>query len=461
MAGIGFVLRKLYRKDNLSGLLGACMHSVFASTGPWIFTVLALAIIGLISNHLVENSILMDFRSILIYNFSFSLVLSGPIFMICTRYLADSIHRRDVSTAIGMLFGGLSLLLLVSFCVASAFYFLYANLTPFVAVCAVINFVLVSSVWFFSIFVSALKNYKIITNAFFIGMLVAVLAITQLAGIYGVAGMLNGFSIGLCVIIGILAANIFAEYPYKPVKPLAFIPYFTKYPKVALSGLIYNMAIWSDKWIMWFAPEATKLEIGLRVYSDYDSAMFMAYLTTVPVMAIFLFNTETHFFERYLKFYRNIEQKVSLSEIQKSHRDIILSIFRNAGYLLVTQIVITSICILMAPKIIGLLNWNYMQVGILRYGLAGALFQVLTLFIIIIMSYFDNWKATLQIQLLFLVTNTALTAASLYSGFEYYGYGYFLSSFITFIVSVVIASVYVSKLPYHTFITRNSSIYIN
>ncbi len=46
MAGIGFVLRKLYYRDNLTSLLRACAHSAFASTGPWLFTVLSLAVIS-------------------------------------------------------------------------------------------------------------------------------------------------------------------------------------------------------------------------------------------------------------------------------------------------------------------------------------------------------------------------------------------------------------------------------
>src|SRR6201996_1753088 len=103
MAGIGFVLRRLYQKNNLSGLAGACLHSAFASAGPWLFTVLALTLTAALGKALVGNDVLFDFRVILIYNFSFSLVISGPIFMIVTRYLSDSLYRRDVTGAPGML----------------------------------------------------------------------------------------------------------------------------------------------------------------------------------------------------------------------------------------------------------------------------------------------------------------------------------------------------------------------
>jgi len=459
MAGIGFVLRKLYRQDNLSGLARACFHSAIASTGPWLFTVLALASIAAISKNLVEIETLFNFRVILIYNFSFSLVLSGPVFLIATRYLADSIYRRDVSGAPGMLLGTLILLWGVELLIICPFYFLYAKLPPAMALSATVNFLLLSAVWLISIFISALKNYRLITWAFFLGMVISVLACIALAKPYGAVGMLNGFSMGLAVIIALLTANVLAEYPYPVIQPFSFIGYFRKYWEIALSGLIYNMAIWVDKWIMWFAPEATHMQSGLVIYPLYDSAMFMAYMTTIPAMAMFLFNSETHFFEHYMRFYRDIEQKVSFARIQKNHQAIMQSIFGSAGYFFLLQGSIALLGLLMVPQIIALMHADYLQIGILRYGLVGAFFQVLTLFLLILLSHFDSRRSSLCIQSVFLVTNALFTWISLHAGFQYYGYGYFLSSFVTFILAAVVMTKYVARLPYHTFITTNVSTY--
>jgi polysaccharide biosynthesis protein PelG len=458
MAGIGFVLRKLYRQDNLSGLLGACLHSAFASTGPWLFTVLALGSIGAISKNLVDTEVLFNFRVILIYNFSFSLVLSGPVFMVTTRYLADCIYRRDVSNAPGMLVGALVLLWVSGAIAAAAFYFLYAQLPPLLALSAIINFLLLSTVWQVSIFISALKNYQLITRTFLFGMGIAVIACTAMAQPYGIVGMLNGFSIGIAFIIALLMGNVLAEYPYPITRPFAFVRYFSKYWEIALSGLVFAMAGWVDKWIMWFAPEAAWMANGLITYPHYDSAMFIAYLTTVPSMAMFLFSTETHFFENYVRYFRDIEYKASFAKIQKNHQLLIRSIFGSAGNFFLLQGSIACLAILMAPEIISYLKGTYMQIGILRYGLLGAFFHVLTLFLLVLLSYFDCRKASLFIQLVFLFTNALFTWGSLQAGFQYYGYGYFISSFITFLLAAVIMTRYVARLPYHTFVTSNASI---
>jgi len=460
MAGIGFVLRKLYKQDNLSGLFRASVHSAFAATGPWIFTVVALGILTLIGRNIVSAAVLFDFRIILIYNFSFSLVISGPVFMIATRYLADSIHKRDVTSAPGMLIGALILLWGIDIVIAGSFYFLYANLPFAMAISAVINFLLLSAVWLIGIFISALKNYQLITRAFIYGMLVAVASCLGLARHYGAVGMLNGFSVGASVIIALLAANVLAEYPSPVEQPFAFIGYFRKYWEIALSGLVYNMAVWIDKWIMWFAPEAIKTGSGLVVYPAYDSAMFIAYLTMVPAMAMFIFNAETHFFERYMKFYREIEGRVNFTRIQKNHQAIIRSIFGSAGYFFLLQGAITLICVIMAPEIIDFIRGNYMQVGILRYGLFGALFNVMALFLLILLSYFDCRRTNLSIQLVFLLSNALFTIISMRAGFQYYGYGYFIASLITFILAAIAVTKHMMRLPYHTFITNNASIRI-
>ncbi len=458
MAGIGFVLRRLYRQDNLSGLISAGLNSAFASTGPWLFTVLALGAIAKIGHQMVGIDVLFDFRVILIYNFSFSLVMSGAIFMVATRYLSDCIYRRDVSNAIGMLFGTLILLWALDLIVVVPFYLFAVDLEPKFAVSAIVNFLLLSAVWLVSIFISALKNYRLITRAFLLGMCVATIFSLVLARRYGAFGMLNGFSMGILVIITILIGNVFAEYPYPIKKPFAFLSGFRTYWDLALGGFIYNLAIWADKWIMWSAPEAIKMQSGLIIYPYYDATMFLAYLTTVPAMAIFLFNVETHFFERYVRYYRDIEQKASFDRIQKNHKSILRSISSSAGNLFFFQASLAFIAMFLTPEIIILLKGSYMQIGMLRFGILGSMFQVLAMFLLVLLSYFDARKASLMIQIVFLCTNTLFTLISLGFGFRYYGIGYFLSTVTTFIIAAVVVKHYVERLPYHTFTTTNSSI---
>jgi polysaccharide biosynthesis protein PelG len=458
MAGIGFILRKFSRQDNVMGLIYAYTCAALSSTGPWILTVVALGCIIALGKKFTSNDVLLSFRSVIIYNFAFSLVLAGPITMIATRYLADAIHRRDVSSITGMMLGSLMLLYLLLLPVVILFYCFYANLSLAMAMAAIINFMLISAVWLTSIFISGLKDYKSVTSAYAIGLLIAVITSSLLANRYGAAGMLNGFSLGLSFLVAILAAQVFVEYPYAFKQPFAYLGYFKKYKELAIGGLVYNSAIWVDKWIMWFSPEAYRLPNKLLIFPTYDSAMFFAYLTIVPALALFMFSMETNFFEHYLRFYRDIQNKVTFSKIQKNHQVLLGSITSSAGQFLLLQASICALTILAAPQILHIIGGSYLQIGIFRFGVLGAFCHVMLIFLLILLSYFDNRKATLWLQLLFLTTNAGFTLVTLQLGFPYYGYGYFMSCLITFLAATVVTFRYVVNLPYHTFITTNSSV---
>src|SRR5438045_3852614 len=109
MAGIGFVLRKLTRKDDLLGVASAYFHAAMAAAGPWLFTVVAIWSVYFTAHLYDFAPYVEEFRIIVIYNFCFSLVFTGPVYMVVTRYLANCIHNKDVPHVSGALLGALAL----------------------------------------------------------------------------------------------------------------------------------------------------------------------------------------------------------------------------------------------------------------------------------------------------------------------------------------------------------------
>lgn len=458
MAGIGFVLRKLAREDNLFGILRAYSHAALASSGPWLFTICALGLLMLINSSSASMVELFEFRLLIIYNFSFSLVTSAPIYMISTRYLADAIHRKDVSAAPGLLIAGLVLQYSFQLPIVVWFYAVYANLTQAEALASITNFMLISGIWMVSIFLTALKDFRSVTWSFALGVCVTILASAALVDAYGTAGMLTGFNIGMAVILFALMARIFAEYPYVLKWPEGLRECYRRYWAVGAAGLCYNIAVWVDKWIMWFSPDGEVLPNGLWLFSNYDSAMFLAYLTIVPAMAAFVFSVETNFYEKYLTFYRDIQRRATFAHIEENHRAMVKSLLGSARNFLILQGSIALVTILSAPAIFDTFGINYTQLGIFRFGVLGAVLHVFVIFISIIFSYFDHRKAALWIAALFMLSNAGFTLISLSLGFSFYGYGYFLSSLVTFVFAAIWLASYIRKLPYHTFITRNMSV---
>lgn len=459
MAGIGFALKRLTSKDDLMGIARAYFHATFASAGPWLFTVLSLgAITILYTNYFTVNQ-LIDFRIVVVYNFGFSLVLSAPIHMVVTRYLADSIHNKNVTHVPTAMIRSMGMLYCILVPLAFFYYGVWTNMDLGMRLSAIANLFLISPVWLLGVYMMALKDYKSVSWAFGIGMTLAIIFSYLLKFKYGAAGMLNGFDIGISWIVFSLAGKIFAEYPYKLIKNTDLHLYFMKYWELAVGGVFYNAAIWADKWLMWmYAPEAVRLPSKMTYFPNYDSAMFLAYLTIVPAMAIFLFSIETSFFSRYQRFYYDILEHKPYATIRQNHRKIIETLFASSRNFFAIQGVITVVSVLCAAKLFKIFDINYLQIGIFRIGTLGAFFHVLMLFELIILSYFDCRKVAMWIQGVYLALNSVFTLITIHMGFPYYGYGYFLSSLVTFVITTAILFAHLRKLPYHAFITSNNSL---
>jgi uncharacterized membrane protein len=458
MAGIGFVLRKLTNRGDLMGLVQGYLHSSVSSSGGWLFTILTLSAITFFGPHFATYQDLTTFRLVVVYNFAFSLVLTGPITMVLTRYLSDRIFARSVEGVPGMVVGGLTVAMASAVPVVGPFYFWYIELPAGARIAAWTGYALVAGIWVMSVFLSTLKEYAAVTRTFGLGMMMALGAAYVAGPDAGVAGMLAGFNVGLAFILFALVARVFAEFPFPVREPFAFLPYVRAHWELAIAGGLYYTGVWIDKWIMWTAPERLKLPSGLVSYPDYDSALFLACLTIVPSMAVFVVSIETDFFEKYHRFYRDIGAHATLKRIRDNQTGLLYAVFLGSRQLVLLQIVLALVLILLAPAIFTQMDVPYGQLGIFRIATLGALFQLLFLLLTIVLSYLDLNRLTLALHAVFLTVNVAGTLVTLQLGFPYYGYGYFAASVAAFVAACVVTLRCLDELPYHAFITGNASV---
>ena len=102
-------LRHLVRRDDVSDMLLDYVQAALITSGPWIMTVAAVAAVSLLGLDYADPHAMAVFRSVLIYNFAFSLVLSGPILLVATRILANSLYSGTTSSGRGILISTLTL----------------------------------------------------------------------------------------------------------------------------------------------------------------------------------------------------------------------------------------------------------------------------------------------------------------------------------------------------------------
>ncbi len=95
MAGIGFELRRILKRDNLSSLFGAYGLASIFSSGPWVLSVLGVMLIGIVSLSLSVRDIeIIQFLVSVTYQMAISLTLSGLFQHVFTRWVADRLYEK-------------------------------------------------------------------------------------------------------------------------------------------------------------------------------------------------------------------------------------------------------------------------------------------------------------------------------------------------------------------------------
>jgi polysaccharide biosynthesis protein PelG len=454
MAGIGFVLRKLASRDDYLGVIRGYFHAAFAGVGPWIFLITTLGLITFFTEVISGKVEVRNFSAILIYNLIFSLIFASSVYMVTQRYVADCLFSRDGSLIPGIFIQSQLYLLCAALPCAALFYIFFSRMTPFAKILSIVNFVLLCEILLIMLFLSCIRNFRAITLSWLIGVILAVILGVYLGKIYGATGMLFGLNCGFILILFSLKATILAEYPYRFIKPQNFPYYFSHYKGLFWSGLMLAAGMWIDKIIMWFSKEGVVHPNQLHTCPIYDGAMFYAYTTIIPVVALFIFSLETNFYKSYIHYISSIETNAPLTYLEHHKNLIIRQIKENGRGFLVLQGSLSLIILLTTHLIFSHLGLYYLEFSIFRFGVIGSFFTALNFFIIIYFSYFDSQENLLLLTAIMLISNFVLTLVTLLLGFPFYGIGFALAMTLTFFIGAIRLFRYLNNLTYHIFISN-------
>lgn len=458
MAGTGIASLDLTRQATLSGGLSTYLRAGIATCGPWIFTVLAIAGVNLLQRTSVEPGEVALFMIIIIYNFIFSLLLASPVVLAVARRLADEIYAARAGSIPGLLFGALTLLFVLQSAVAIPYYGFIVGLDLTIRLLAIVGFFTVGGIWIASAFLAALKRYGTVSLAFAVGMGIAFILAAAFRS-EGTVGLLAGFTLGLALIFFFLLGRIVADFPASAEAPWQVLAALRQYWEYALAGLFYVAGIWVDKWIMWSAPGNLVFAGAMPAHPAYDAALFLAFLSIIPAMAVFFLCMETQFFRTYRRFYRDIGDHATLDRIETNHTSILLTLKQVARRIILLQTTISYVLILLAPQLIELAGGGSETAAIFRFAVIGALFHVMVVFIMMVLSYFDLARLLLRVAASFLLLNAVFTGAALSFGPSYYGYGYLLASILCLVYAYRIAAGAITRLAYMTFVANNKALH--
>lgn len=450
MAGIGFRLQNILRQESYTGLIQAYVYAAVVSVGPWLLSILGLALIGAVAQFFVASEELKLFRLVVTYTYAGSLILTGAIQMGTTRYLADRVYLNDIKAlapcyhwvgAITILGGGLF----------AGIFYTFAGLDLRSSVAGVLLFQAVCLTWMGMLFLSAAKDYIAIVRAFALGYGLS-LASTGMGALYeGLPGMLWGFAIGQIVLAILLSIRIQVEFPTDRFSDSDVLESWKRFPHLAICGFTYNLGIWADKIAFWAGPYGERVRGIFYCMPSYDLCVFLGYLTIVPAMCLFLIRIETAFYRRYSGLFGVIVRGADLPTIRHAKEEMIEALKLSVARLLKTQGGFSLALLIGAPSLVEYLGIPPSLVPLLRIAILSSFLQVLLLILFLIMLYLEQQREVTVLSVFFAFSNGVLTVLTFFLDPRFLGWGYLLSCLLTLLIALIVFDRGIRDLEYLTF----------
>jgi len=456
MAGIGFELRKILRRESYWSVFQAYGYAGIISSGPWILSILGLLVIGLstVSSENLGGQV-AQFQISVTYLIAASLILTGFIQSSFTRFVADRLFEKRDGLVLPNFHGVVCLVTVVTALVGTmAVVILFPRQSLLYRVLMVGSFVVLANVWVGTIFLSGLKQYQGILILFAVGYGISVGA-ARLCSSYGLEGLLFGFFLGQFVLLLGIMGLTFRHYSSPDFWSWEFLKKGSLFRELIWLGFFYNAALWVDKILFWYFPHTGQFIIGpLKSSPIYDLPIFLAYLAILPGMASFLVRMETDFVERHAEFYDGIRNGASLDYIEEAKSGMVRTARQGLYEIMKIQGVVCLICWWSGPTILSWLGISMLYESLLYIDVVAASFQVVFLGILNTLFYLDKRGLALRLTILFFLSNGLFSLATLMGGITWYGYG-----FAGAVLLVVVAGLYqldktFQKLEFETFMLQ-------
>ena len=456
MAGIGFELRKLLARDSLTSLIQTYAYAGIISSGPWVLSIIGILVIGFMSVSVVTPEFLINqFQVTVTYLMALSLILTGIVQLAFTRFIADRLFEKRDDEVLPNLNGVLLVVTLVSGLIGGVTVIVsFREQTILYRLLLVSCFVILSNLWIATIMLSGLKQYKQIVGLYVLGYTISVSGALLLRP-FGLEGLLLGFVLGQLVMLMGMIVMVTRGYPGRQFIGFDFARRGRMFPTLMAVGFLYNLGVWADKFMFWLYPDTSQPVIGpFRASLIYDLPVFLAYLSIIPGMAVFLTRMETDFVEYYERFYAAVRDGGALGQIEEMRDEMVFTIRQGIFEIIKIQGIATLTIFVAGPALLRWLGISELYLSLLYIDVVAAGLQVVFLGILNVFFYLDKRRIVLVLNGLFVGLNIVFTYVTLQLGAPFYGYGFALALLFTVMVGFYLLDYKLDRLEYETFMLQ-------
>jgi uncharacterized membrane protein len=452
MAGIGFALRGQLRKETYASVLRAYLVAGVIGSGPWLISIASMLFIGVFTQAVGgPERVVTQFLATVTHLMALSLIAGGVIQLLFVRFVADRIFEGRAATIGANIVGALVVTTVGAglFGTGEAVLLFeghYAVRALFAAC-----FVTLCDVWLLSALLSGLKSYRGLLGVVASGYVVSVVASLSLAR-FDLAGYLAGFLLGHAMMLVGLLALLFREYPVEGAARFDFLDRKQVFWDLAATGVLFNLAVWIDKFVFWSSPITSEALIGPVRYSVvYDVPIFVAYLSVVPGMSVFFVRIETDFAESYEAFFRAVREGEPLAEVRRLRDELVVAARAGVYDILRIQGLTAVVLLLVGERLLAFFHIPFFYAYLFRIDVVGVACQVFLLGLFTVLFYLDYRRLVLGLCALFAASNLVLSLVTLRLGPLFYGFGFAVAAALTSLVALSGLSRRLDRLEYETF----------
>lgn len=456
MAGIGFEIRKILRRDSYLSMFSAYAYAGIIGSGPWVLSILGVLIIGLMSLGMVIPHVLItQFQVTVTHLIAMSLILTGFLQLGFTRYIADRLFEKNTNAILPNFIGAVFITTLLAGLLGMVLaFFAFPRQDAVYRILLIANFVVLCNMWIATIFLSGMKNYKSILILYTVGYTIAVFAALLLRK-FGLNGLLLGILLGHFTLFSGMLLLILRSYPSNRFIEFDFLRKKRMFLSLIWTGFFFNLGIWIDKYIFWYAPSTGQSVIGIFHASlIYDLPIFLAYLSIIPGMAVFLVRMETDFVEYYQKFYDAVRDGGTLDYIEEMRDEMVGTARQGIFEIIKIQAMAVLLVFVAAPALLRLAGISQYYISLLYVDVVAAGLQVVFLGIMNVLFYLDKRTIALILTGLFAGLNLILSLLSINLGANWYGYGFAVALLVTVVIGLYWLDRKMAILEYETFMLQ-------
>jgi polysaccharide biosynthesis protein PelG len=370
----------MLERESLGWAMGAFLTGVAVTSGPWLLTILVLALLRATSNVGAGTA---DVERIITVIYAVVIVTTAPIDIVLSRYAADRVYERRRDRIAPPLRRVLAVCLL-AFPALGLGVVLYVEAPLALAVPGVVLAAVVGGQWLLLSAAGGLSSPAIILRAFALGAPMSVLGaivvprVTEL----GAAGQLCGFVAGQLVTLGMLLWGTFRALPDAEDEGARVLPAFREYWLLGAAAFAFHAGIWIDKLIVYILAGGTAASV-------YAASAAIAWLSVVPACAQLFVTVETAFERRFRAFYAALHEGASLPQLERLAAELKAQVYATLAGTGAVQVGVTLVGLFGARFIAVKMGLGEAGAVTLTWLLVGSAAQLMALAAILLLHYFD------------------------------------------------------------------------